>query len=112
MTINLYATSIFFLASLLGLIAHWYNKKRRDEISGNLMSYLIADYPGRSLSTITVLICTAFAAVQTGAADSIDIRMIIAQLQNGNLYMPSVNGLIGAFTIGWVLDSSINKGAA
>lgn len=110
MTINLYSMSVFFLASLLGLVTHWYKMSKRGQTVSTLIEYLFSDYPGRSASTVFVLIGVAFGAVQTGAADTIDLRILWGTLMNGELYMPSFNALIGAFTIGWVTDSSVNKG--
>jgi hypothetical protein len=110
MTLNLYSLSVFLLASLLGLWAHWLKKRARKEVTGKFIDYLIADYPGRSLGTGFVLMGAAFTAVQTGAADAIDMRLIWATLKQGNLYLPTFNALAGAFTLGWAVDSAINKG--
>ncbi len=110
MTLNLYSLSVFFVASLLGLWAHWVKKRTRDEVSGKFIDYLFADYPGRSIGTGFVLLGMAFTAVQTGAADAIDMRLIWAMLKIGNLYLPTFNALAGAFALGWTVDSAINKG--
>lgn len=109
-SINLLSLFVFILFALIGAIAHWFKKKRRGEVQGNLVSYLFADSPGRTGMTIVVIVGMAISAATTGALDGLDVAVAWAYLKVGNMPMPTAHALVAAFTLGWAADSGINRG--
>lgn len=71
---------------LLGLVAHWYKRKRLEQTSSSLWKYLIT-YPDRSFYSIVAM----------GSA----VMAISGEL--------GTQTLMQAFTIGYTLDSVLNK---
>lgn len=99
------------LAGFAGMSGHWLKKKHRKELKGSFFDYIFADYPGRTFSTVTMLLGAAFTASSTGLLDGLDAGQAIAMLRQWQLHIPTVNSLVEAFMLGWMLDSGINKGA-
>jgi hypothetical protein len=110
MTINILPLLVFIAAALIGMVAHWYKKYKRGEVQGNLISYLLADYPGRSFSTLLTIITIAFGAATTGAIDGLDLSVFWNMLLHGKAHIPTISVVSSAFMLGWTLDSGINKG--
>ena len=109
-TLNIASFLIFTLAGFIGMAAHFAKKKKRGELQGRFVDYLVADYPGRTLSTVAVFLGASFTAATTGMLDGLDIERALDLAQLGQLHIPTINALVGAFMLGWMLDSGINKG--
>ena len=109
---NILSFLIIFSLMLIGAVAHWAKKKMRKEVSGNIVDYFFADYPGRSVSVIGVLLASASAAATSEASTIIDPFMLWHEIVT-NYTIPSISWLAigGALTWGWTFDSGINKGA-
>lgn len=108
--IQLIPLLLFILLGLLGMWAHWLKKSRRGELAGTFRDYMLADYPGRSFSTIAVFAGMAFAAATTGSLDGLDLGQFAALIRQGQVHIPTINALAAGFMLGWMLDSGINKG--
>jgi len=84
----------FIVAGLVGMIGHWYKKKRRGETHARLVDHFIANYPKSTFATLFVfwfvavylLEAVAIAAAHPGGAVAVGLA------------------------VGWWLDSMINKG--
>lgn len=112
MNLNITQLCLFIAIGLIGMWSHWFKKSRRGELHGRFVDYLFADYPGRSMSTLTVLLVASFTAASQGAISGLDIITAIKWLEHGQLYWPTCGVISSAFSIGWMLDSGINKGGA
>lgn len=110
--INIGSLLVFILFSLIGAIAHWWKKKERGEIQGNLIAYLFADSPGSTGMTLFVISGAAITAATTGALDGLDVSVTLAALKQWQIPMSTAHALIAAFTLGWAVDSGINKGGS
>lgn len=110
MELNILALLIFIASGMIGMIAHWYKKKRRGEVNGNLISYMLADYPGRSFTTLTTFLTIAYGAAASGAIDGLNLPHFVELLSNGKLDTGTVGVIASAFMLGWTLDSAVNKG--
>lgn len=102
---------LFIFVGFAGMAVHWLKKHKRGEVIGTFYDYMMADYPGRSISTVTVFVGLAFTAAATGSLDGIDLAQFVAQLGQGGIHMSTINTLTTGFMLGWTLDSGINKGA-
>lgn len=109
---NVISFLIIFSLMLAGAIGHWVKKKLRKEISGNIIDYFFADYPGRSVSVIGALLVSAVGAASSEASTIIDPAMLWNQLTT-TYTIPTVSwfAIGGALTWGWTFDSGINKGS-
>ena len=85
---------IFLVVGLVGIVAHFLKRKLEGELAGNFWNYLFGSYTGRTLTALGTFVGSAFTYVYTGAADGIT--------------WPALIGL--AFSTGYMVDSSINKG--
>jgi hypothetical protein len=83
----------FYLASLLGMLAHYAKKWGRGEYAGNLMAYLVADNPRASFATVMSCLGASAAIVATGTLHSMDTATALAL----------------GFTTGFAIDSAVNK---
>ena len=85
----------FICAGLVGMIGHWYKKKRRGETHASIIDHFIANYPKSTFATLFVfwfvavylLEAVAIAAAHPGGAIAVGL------------------------SVGWWLDSMINKGS-
>jgi hypothetical protein len=111
-SINLISLAIFTATALMGAIGHWYKKKRRGEIQGKLIDYMIAESPRNTGMMVMAVLVSSITAASTGALDGLDIGAVMAYLKVGDLPMPALHVLMSAFTLGWMADSGLNKGAA
>lgn len=102
---------IFIAAGFAGMSAHWLKKHKLGEVSGTFYDYMVADYPGRSASTVFVFFGTAYVAAATGSLDGLDLAQFISALASGNVHASTINTLASGFMLGWTLDSGINKGS-
>lgn len=109
---NILSFVILFLFMLVGAIAHWVKKKLSGEIRGTLVDYFFSDYPGRSVSVLSVFIGTAFTVASTDASGIVDPIMLWEQVK-ATYTIPSVSwfALGGALSWGWSFDSAVNKGS-
>lgn len=112
MNININQLVLFIVIGMLGIYAHWYKKTRRDELRGRFIDYLIADYPGRTMSTLAVFLGASFTAASQGAISGLDMQLAVKMLGQGQLYWPTFGVISSAFMLGWTCDSGINKGGA
>jgi len=82
-------TAVLLLAAYCGMLGHWFKKAYRKQISSGLIEYL-KTYPQHTLGAIAMVTGGVLTQVATGATLS---EQTIAL----------------AFTIGFSLDSAINK---
>lgn len=108
---NIFSFALLFLLLVAGAIAHWVKKKMRGEIGGSLLDYFIADYPGRSVSVLGVLLFTATTTAASTAGAIVD-PLILWQELITTYRIPSVSVLAigGSLATGWAFDSGLNKG--
>lgn len=109
---NILSFLIIFALMIIGAVAHWMKKKARGEVNGSIIDYFYADYPGRSVSVIGLLLASAATAATSDASVIVDPIMIWGQLTQ-NYTIPSVSWVAmgGALSWGWAFDSGVNKGA-
>lgn len=109
--IDLWAFAFLYALMLLGAVWHWWKKKRRGELRGNLVSYLLSDHPGSSALSGGSILGAAAIAAMTGAADFIDPRLLWEQIVQTGKIAPVQGWLLYAsISGGWMLDSWLNKG--
>lgn len=84
---------LFYLAGLLGMLAHYVKKWSRGEYKGNLWAYLVADNPRATLSTVITYAAAATAVVATGSIAGMSLAQVFA----------------AGFTTGFAIDSAVNK---
>lgn len=84
---------VFYLAGLVGMLAHYVKKWTRGEYAGNLWAYLFADNPRASLAAVITYVGAAAAVVATGSLDGMKLAQVVA---------------VG-FTTGFAIDSAVNK---
>lgn len=85
---------VFLACAWLGIFAHWANSRRKGTLSLSLASYLLQNYKGRSIATIAVIYGAVMMLLMTGVAKEAALP----------------GAAIGGVTVGWVIDSLINKG--
>lgn len=85
----------FYIAGLLGMLAHYMKKWSKGEYVGNLWAYLYADKPRATLYAVITYVGASTAVVATGVLTGMQIASIIAL----------------GFTTGYVIDSSVNSTA-
>lgn len=110
-SINILSLFVFIGMAFVGAIAHWYKKKRRGEIQGKLIDYLFADYPGSTGAMAVAILVAAIGAVMTGALAGLDVQNVMHAVSAGNFPMSAAHVLSSAFTLGWMADSALNRGA-
>lgn len=103
-------TVVFF--AYIGAFYHWFMMKKDKRAQGTFWDYLVADYPGRSIATGAAIIFTSWMSVTSGASVLIHPDILWIKLSNGLIDVASVNGIVSAIAIGYMLDSGINKGGA
>lgn len=87
--------TVFMAAGMIGIIAHFIKKKYIDkEITSGLWTYLLVEYPDRTLITFSSLLIACLTYLATGVVASTT--------------WPALIGM--AFTTGFSLNSSLNKG--
>ena len=111
MNLNILQLALFICVGLMGIYSHWFKKVKRGEVHGNFLGYILADYPGKSMTTFATFIGLAFTAATAGALDNLNITVAIDLLKQGQLHVPTVSVLISGFMLGWTLDSGINQGS-
>ena len=82
---------VFLAAAWAGVAAHWANKRRLGEITGNFAAYLMAERRDFAFSTVTALII--YAAI---------MGLIMAGLV---ATVPWPGAMFGGLAVGWVIDS-------
>lgn len=108
--IHIASLASVFVVMLLGLVLHWVIMKKDKRVKGNLISYLLAQHPGRSMSTVFALAAASWYAATTGTADEIHPAIVWGLLSNGVIHIPMWNALGAHFMAGYFFDSLINKG--
>lgn len=87
--------SVFMVAGLIGIVSHFVKKKYIDkEITSSFWSYMLVEYPDRTLITFCSLLAACLTYLATGVVASTT--------------WPALIGM--AFTTGFSLNSSFNKG--
>lgn len=84
---------LFAVMAVLGAFLHWAKKAYRGETSWNPLDYWLAEYPGNSAGSIGALVAAVWAVIFSDSLVGMKLHMVIAS----------------AFTLGWMLDSGINK---
>ncbi|OGC95839.1 MAG: hypothetical protein A2W25_15295 [candidate division Zixibacteria bacterium RBG_16_53_22] len=110
--LNLWSFLAVFGLQFLGMFMHWRKLKKQKRVGGNFVSYLFADYPGRSLTTFAALLGSAWLSSIGGVADNINPELIFTMLSQGILHVPSIGAVVASYMTGYGFDSSINKGAS
>ena len=82
---------IFLAAAWAGVFAHWWNKHRLGEVTGNFAGYLMAERKDFAFSAVTALFI--YAAIM----GLIMLGLVAA--------VPWPGALFGGMAIGWVIDS-------
>ena len=110
---NILSFVLMFILMMIGSVAHWTKKKIRKEVAGNIVDYYFADYPGRSISVIGVLLASAATAATSAASAIVDPMMLWHELAT-SYTIPSISfaAIGGALSWGWMFDSGLNKGAS
>jgi hypothetical protein len=96
LTNPLHLASVVIGCSLAGMLSHYVKKWLRKEIDGSLVDYLFRDDPRRT----TLAILTCIGAGLTGVLQGVFAGMTLSQV------------ILLAFSGGYTIDSSVNKGAA
>lgn len=110
-TINIGSLLAFILLAFVGAAAHWWKKKRRGEIRGTLLDYLIADKPGSTMSMGLGVLVAAVIAANTGGLDGLAWHYVVDLFRLGQFPFSLLNTVIAALGAGWIADSSLNRGA-
>jgi len=87
---------LFALMAALGAVLHWVKKAYRGDVSWDFFAYWLADHPGNSSFALGALVTSVWAVIFSDSLAGMQMQMVIA----------------GGFTLGWMLDSGINKGTA
>lgn len=82
---------VFLAAAWAGVFAHWANKRRLGEVTGNFAGYLMAERRDFAFSAVTALFI--YAAI---------MGLIMAGLV---ATVPWPGALCGGIAVGWVIDS-------
>lgn len=85
---------IFTAVALAGMLAHYIKSWTKNEISGNLLDYLFRDNPRSTVAAVGSVLGTAATAYLTGVLDGAVLKTLLPL----------------AFTAGFSLDSTFNKG--
>lgn len=85
---------VYTCASAAGVCAHYWKAWLQYRANGNLWSYLLAEFPGRTFAMVGMQIVIGAFAGLSGAWDSMTWGMLVTT----------------AFTAGYAVDSMINKG--
>ena len=87
---------LFAGMAVLGAVLHWAKKAYRGEVTTNPMDYWLADHPGSSAGSIGALVVAVWGVIFSSSLTGMQMHMIVAS----------------GFTLGWMLDSGINKASA
>lgn len=82
---------VFLAAAWCGVFAHWWNKHRLGEVTGNFAGYLMAERRDFAFSAVTALFI--YAAIM-----GLIMLGLVATV-------PWPGALFGGLAIGWVIDS-------
>ena len=88
--------AVFAATATLGALLHWAKKAYRGETSWNPLDYWLADHPGNSAGAIGALVVAVWGVIFSDSLTGMQLHMVVA----------------GGFTLGWMLDSGINKASA
>jgi hypothetical protein len=91
-----HAELVFALCAAGGAILHWAKKAARGEITWNPVDYWLVDNRLHSAGALGALVLAVWGIVFSGSLSGMQAHMIVA----------------GGFTLGYTLDSGINKGGA
>ena len=100
------------LFAYLGAYIHWRMMKRDKRVQGTFWDYLVADYPGKSITTGVAILGSGWISVTSGASALINPAVLWVALSNGTIPIQSINGIVSAVAIGYMLDSGLNKGGS
>lgn len=84
----------FAVMAVLGAALHWAKKAYRNEVSWNPIDYWFADNPMHSAGAAGALVVAVWAIVFSDSLAGMQWHMLVAS----------------GFTLGWMLDSGVNKG--
>jgi hypothetical protein len=84
---------MFYLAGILGMLAHYTKRWARGQYAGNLWAYLFADHPRASLAAVITYTGAAATVLATGSIDGMKLAQIAAL----------------GFTTGYAIDSAVNR---
>jgi hypothetical protein len=84
---------VFYLAGLLGMVAHYTKKWARGQYAGNLWAYLFADHPRASLVAVITYTAAAAGVLVTGSIEGMKLYQVAAL----------------GFTTGYAIDSAVNS---
>lgn len=108
--INIGVMAIVLFSGLFGMWYHWRTAKRRGDVSGTFYSYLVADNPMHTGTTLTMFLMAMGGLFSVGSFDAVQIDAFVEALSNGYLYSPMVSAVAVATTTGYACDSRFNKG--
>lgn len=110
--LNLWSFVTVFVLQCIGAYLHWRFMVKQGRVNGTFFKdYLFADYPGRSVATIGLLLGASWAMAAAGAADNLNPELIWTMLLQGKINVAGVSAAIGAVGTGYAFDSRINKGS-
>lgn len=84
----------FAMMAILGAAVHWAKKATRGEVTWNPMDYWLADHPGHTGFFAGALVASIWVVVFSDSLTGMQAHMVVAS----------------GFTLGWALDSAVNKG--
>lgn len=111
-SIDILSFVTFFILMLVGAYLHYIKLCKQGRHFGGLVDYLVADYPGRTVSVGIALLTASWAACTAGVADAINPELVWTMLMAGKIHIPSVTIAVGAVVAGAGFDSQLNKGGA
>ncbi len=84
---------VFYLAGIIGMLAHYTKKWARGQYVGNLWAYLFADHPRASLAAVITYTATAAGVLTTASLAGMTLAQVAAL----------------GFTTGYAIDSAVNR---
>ncbi len=84
---------VFYLAGIIGMLAHYTKKWARGQYAGNLWAYLFADHPRASLAAVITYTATAAGVLTTASLAGMTLAQVAAL----------------GFTTGYAIDSAVNR---
>ena len=109
--VNITSLVSVFLFQLFGVWYHWHVMCKQNRVSGSFWSYIVADYPGKSVATLFVVAGSAYLQCVSGQADNINPQLLWSTLSQGVLGAAPIGAIVTSVTSGYALDSVINKGS-
>ncbi len=108
--VNLWSFLAYLALMLAGCWYHWHKMVKEGRVAGTFKDYLLADYPGRSVATILLVIGAAWTSASAGLADNINPELLWGMLMAAKLSVAPINACFSALISGYGIDSLANKG--